>query len=41
LIIISLSSLNLAFGNSEQNTFTVTLNFNTFDIERGTLTLNN
>ena len=41
LIIISLSSLNLAFGNSEQNTFTVTLNFNTFNIERGTLTLNN
>jgi hypothetical protein len=41
LLIISLSSLNLAFGNSEQSTFNVTLNFKTFDIERGTLTLNN
>lgn len=41
LTIINLSSLILAFGNSEQSTFTATLNFNTMDIERGTLTLNN
>jgi len=41
LILINLSSLSLAFGNSEQSTFTATFAYNYFDIERGTLTLNN
>lgn len=41
LILMNLSSLSLAFGNSEQSTFTGTFVFNTIDIERGTQTLNN
>ena len=38
---INLSSINLAFGNSEQSIFTVTFNYSTIDIERGTLVRNN
>ena len=41
LILNNLSSINLAFGNSEQMMFTATFVYNTIDIERGTLTRNN
>lgn len=41
LLLINISSLSLAFGNSEQTSFTATFQFNTMDIERGTATLNN
>jgi hypothetical protein len=41
LLLINISSLNLAFGNSEQNMFTCTFQYHTFDIERFITTRNN
>ena len=41
LYLISLSSLNLVFGSSEQVIFNCTFNFHTWNMTRGTSILNN
>jgi len=40
-ILISLSSLTVAFGSSDELVFSTTFVFDTFDIEKSTLVLNN